>query len=81
MDQIKQLHSMGMTLPSPAYLFGGLLFSLIGFAAFRYGKRTEQGYPKWLGMALMLFPYAVSSTWLLYVIGLGLCAGLYLLRG
>ena len=80
MDQVTQLNSMGMTLPSPAYLLGSLLFGLIGFAAFRYGKRMDLPYPKWLGVALMVYPYAISPTWLLYTIGAALCAGLYLLR-
>jgi hypothetical protein len=35
------------------------------------------GYPKWIGIGLMLYPYAVSQTWLLYAIGAGLCAALY----
>jgi len=26
---------MGLTLPSPAYLFGALMFGVIGFAAWR----------------------------------------------
>jgi hypothetical protein len=81
MDQVQQMQSMGMTMPSPAYLLGAIVFSVIGFAAFRYGKRSGQYRPLWLGIALMLYPYAVSATWLLYVVGAGLCAALYLLRG
>ena len=78
MDELKTLESMGLTLPSPAYLFGALLFGVIGFAAYRYGKKASLQMFKWIGVVLMLYPYAVSETWLLYLIGAALCAGLYL---
>jgi hypothetical protein len=29
---------------------------------------------KWLGVALMVFPYAISETWLMYTVGTGICA-------
>ncbi|RTL54473.1 MAG: hypothetical protein EKK46_07760 [Rhodocyclaceae bacterium] len=80
MDDLKTLESMGFTLPGPAYLFGGVLFSIIGYAAYRYGKKASLPYPTWLGVALMLYPYAVSDTWLLYAVGGGLCAALYVFR-
>ena len=57
-----------------------LAFGLIGFAAHRYGKRMERPRTKWLGIALMLYPYAIAQTWLLYVVGAALCAGLYVDR-
>jgi hypothetical protein len=31
-------------------------------------------------VALMLYPYAVSVTWMLYGVGLLLCVGLYFTR-
>ena len=71
----------GFTWPSPAYLFGGLLFSLVGLAAFRYGRRRDRWPTLSIGIALMLFPYVVSRTWLLYVIGIALCIGLWVDRG
>lgn len=77
MDNVRTLESLGFTLPSPAYLLGSILFGIIGVAAYRYGKRTSHGQTKWLGVALMLYPYAVSETWLLYAIGAALCAGVY----
>ena len=67
----------GFTWPSPAYLFGMLLFSLIGFAAFRYGRRNDRSPTMWIGVALMLYPYIVSRTWLLYIVGCALCAGIW----
>lgn len=80
MDEMNALNSLGFTLPTPAYLIGAILFGLIGIAAYRYGKKMSMGYTKWIGVALMLYPYAVSDTWLLYVVGIGLCAGLYFFR-
>lgn len=67
--------------PTPANLFGALIFGIVGLAAFRYGKKVRTGSPMVIGVALMVYPYFVSRTWLLYMIGLALCAGFYLLRG
>ena len=80
MDELKSLDAMGFSMPSPAYLFGALLFGLIGWAAYRYGKKLSIESVKWIGVALMMYPYAISETWLLYVVGGGLCAALYFLR-
>ena len=33
-----------------------------------------------IGVALMLCPYAVPQTWLLYMLGTALCAALFWLR-
>ena len=67
-------------LPSPADLFGSILFGIVGYAAFRYGKKAGSTHPMAIGVALMVYPYFVSQTWLLYAIGCALCAGLYVLR-
>jgi hypothetical protein len=81
MNTLSELQAMGLELPTPAYIFGALLFGLIGLLAFRHGRRSERHITLWLGVALMLYPYAVSNTWMLYGIGLALCAGIYLDRG
>jgi hypothetical protein len=81
MDSLQDLQSLGFILPSPAYIFGAVVFGIIGIAAYRYGKKTERKPTKWIGVALMLYPYAISETWLLYVVGAGLCAGLFFDRG
>ena len=77
MDELKTLESMGFTLPSPAYIFGVVLFGIIGFAAYRYGKKASVQAAKWIGIVLMLYPYVISGTWLLYIVGIALCIGLY----
>ena len=79
-DTLQQLQAMGITLPTPAYIFGAILFGLIGYGAWRYGKKTSRKYVKWLGVALMLYPYVVPSTWMMYVVGLGLCGACYYYR-
>ena len=77
MDTIATLQSLGLQLPSVAYLVGVCIFSLLGWIAYRRGRKTEKPRTKWLGVALMLYPYAVSATWLLYLVGVALCAGIY----
>jgi len=80
MDALSSLQALGLELPSPAYIFGAIVFGLIGFAAFRSGRKTGRRKTLWLGVALMFYPYAISLTWLLYVVGVVLCAGIYVDR-
>lgn len=77
MNDLNTLGALDLTLPTPAYLIGAILFGIAGLAAYRYGKKRSRPYPKWIGVGLMLYPYAVSETWMLYAIGVGLCAALY----
>jgi hypothetical protein len=81
MDSSAALQSLGLALPSPAYIFGAIVFGLAGLAAWRYGRKTERPRTKWLGLALMFYPYAVSRTWLLYAVGAALCAAVFIDRG
>jgi hypothetical protein len=76
-DTLALLESLGITLPSRAYLIGVTLFSIIGFIGYRYGKKRSLQATKWIGIALMFYPYVIWETWLLYVVGAGLCVGLY----
>ncbi len=80
MNDLNSLAGLGLTLPSPAYLFGLILFGITGYAAYRYGRKTALAKPKWIGIALMLYPYAISETWLLYFVGGSLCVALYVYR-
>jgi hypothetical protein len=77
LDELKALDALGFTLPSTAYIIGVVVFGIIGFVAYRYGKKLSLPAPKWIGIALMLYPYAIAQTWLLYAVGIGLCIGLY----
>ena len=77
MDELKNLQSLGLVLPTPAYISGAIVFGLIGYAAFRRGRKTSAPALTWTGVALMVYPYAVPQTWLLWTVGVALCAGLY----
>jgi hypothetical protein len=78
MSFTEMLTSFGIELPSPAYWVGLVLFGVIGLVAWYHGRRTKQPAPKWLGLALMLYPYATPQTWLLYSVGAALCVWLIL---
>lgn len=80
-DAATQLRMLGLELPTPAYMAGAILFGLLGYAAWRYGRRHERRLTTWLGVALMVYPYGVSQTWLLYALGVALCAGIWFDRG
>lgn len=77
MDEIKNLESLGLVLPSPFYIVGAILFGIIGYIAFRRGRKTSASALTWTGVVLMLYPYAVAQTWLLWLVGAGLCGFLY----
>jgi hypothetical protein len=68
------------TLPSGTYLFGAVIFSAVGFVAWRYGKSMGRPVTQWLGVALMFYPYLVPNTGALYAVGTALCAALYYYR-
>lgn len=72
--------SMGLELPSMAYIVGAILFSSVGYVAWSYGRKRQLTRVKWLGVALMLYSYVAFETWILYAIGLALCVALYVWR-
>ena len=63
-----------------SWLLWGVLFGSIGMGFFVYGKRQKAVVPLVCGLALMVFPYFVSSTILLVAIGLVLIAVPYFVR-
>lgn len=77
MDSLNQIQSLGLTLPSMAYVIGAVVFSLLGMVAYWYGKRAQKTTTKWLGVALMFYAYGVSETWQLYAVGLALCLAIW----
>ena len=76
-DALQAAQATGMTLPSPAYLVGIVLFSLVGFAAWRYGKAIERPAVRVLGVVLMLYPYVVGPAWAIWLVGSALCAAIW----
>ena len=77
-DELATLQSLGLELPSPAYIVGAIVFGLLGLAAWRRGRKVGPRTTMYLGFALMVYPYVVSSTALLYAVGTALCAGVWL---
>ena len=63
-----------------ASLFGGLVFGTIGFFAFRQGRRSGSVKTIGIGVALMIYPYFIPNTVLLYVVGVLLTASLFFFR-
>ena len=53
-EELKALETMGLVLPSPAYLAGSLLFGIVGYIAFRRGRKTTQPVLVWTGVALLV---------------------------
>ncbi len=77
MNDLSSLSALGLELPSPAYLLGSVLFGILGYAAYRRGRKASRPELTWPGIALMVYPYAVSQTWLLWVLGAALCGWVY----
>jgi hypothetical protein len=67
-------------MPTPANLFGLIIFSVTGFAMFTYARKQAAWRMAAISFALMVYPYFVDQTWVLYSVGLALCAALYLFR-
>jgi hypothetical protein len=65
---------------SEAWLLWGVVFGSVGLAYFVYGKKQQRFVPLLCGIALMAFPYFISNTVLLVVVGLVLSAVPYFFR-
>lgn len=70
----------GFTLPSAANLFASVMFGIVGYAAFRYGRKVKSRNPVYIGLMLMLYTFVVTQTWAIYAVGLVLCLALYIFR-
>lgn len=57
-----------------------LIFGGIGLVAFIYGKKMALFRPMIIGIILMAYPYFVSKTLLIYLVGIVLTAALYFWR-
>ena len=65
---------------SESGLIWGLLFSSVGFGYFIYGKKQKRGIPFASGIGLMVFPYFVTNSYQLVIIGAVLLVLPYFLR-
>ena len=57
-----------------------LIFGTIGLVAFMYGKKNSAWRAIVIGIVLMVYPYFVSGTFALYLVGIILSAVLYFWR-
>jgi hypothetical protein len=64
-------------VPSPTYILGAILFGIIGWVAFRRGRKTSVFVLTWTGVALMMYPYGVSETWMLWLVGVAFSGLVY----
>lgn len=60
-------------------IVGSLVFSGVGFVAFSYGKKTRNFRLLAMGGVLMIFPYFVGNTTLMWLVGAALSGSLYFL--
>ena len=67
-------------MDSEASLLWGVVFGAVGLAYFVYGKKQQRFVPLFCGIGLMIFPYFMSNTVLLVVVGLALSAIPYFFR-
>lgn len=65
---------------SEASLLWGVVFGAVGLAYFVYGKKQQRFVPLLCGIGLMAFPYFVSNTVALLLVGALLSAIPYLFR-
>ncbi len=65
---------------SEGILLWGMLFGSLGLGYLSYGKRQKRIVPFVCGLALIVFPYFVSSLWLLLGIGVLIAAAPYFIR-
>ncbi len=63
-----------------AKIFGYFIFGGIGFVAFVYGKKNSFFKPMLIGIVLNVYPYFISSTLLIYIVGIALTAALFMWR-
>ncbi|MEO8460580.1 MAG: hypothetical protein ABI451_08635 [Dokdonella sp.] len=67
-------------MSTEASLVWGLLFGCIGLGYFLYGKQQRKAIPFMCGVGLMLFPYFVSNSIVMVLIGAILMAIPYFVR-
>lgn len=66
-------------MDSTAQIIWGVIFGSIGLGFFIYGKKQQVAMPMICGLGL-IYPYFVSNTLLLFLVGAALCAVPYFIR-
>ncbi|MBK1881481.1 hypothetical protein JIN85_03580 [Luteolibacter pohnpeiensis] len=62
-------------------IIAGILFGIIGFVAFSYGKKMELWKPMSIGLALMGYSWLVPNIWANWIVGILLCVLLWFHHG
>jgi len=60
---------LGLGSLSLATILIAIVFSIVGWIAFRYGRKNQEPRPLLLGIALMAYGYFVSNAWISLGIG------------
>ena len=60
-----------------ANIMAYVIFGIIGWYAFNYGRKEKSTKPLVIGIVLMVYPYFVANTILLYAVGIGISSLLY----
>lgn len=68
--------NLSSLLPTGWEIAALVIFGVAGFIGWRHGKRQQKPAPKWIGLALMLYPYATSGAEMLWGVGIALTAAL-----
>jgi len=55
---------------SASSLIAGFIFSVFGYYIFRYGGKQLNPWHRGIGLALMIYPYFISSVFLLWALGI-----------
>ena len=63
-----------------ANMIASMLFGAVGFVAFLYGKRQMLPKTMVIGGLLMAYPYFITNTLAVYLIGASLTGALFLFR-
>ena len=58
-------------------LIAGVIFSIIGFTSFSYGRKLQLWKPIVIGLLLMTYSWFTPNLWLNWAVGLSLCVLLW----
>lgn len=61
----------------PYTILAGILFGIIGWGAFRYGRQMELWKPTVIGLVLMIYPYFVWNRYAVWAVGAALLVVLW----
>lgn len=63
-----------------ANIIANLIFGSVGFVFLMYGWKNKEPKPLVFGLGISIFPFFITNTILIYVIGTGLIAWAYFWR-